>query len=76
MPVDGVTIEANDLKADESQMTGESDAITKKVPKTFNEGDKINPFLISGSKINEGTGLMLVLTVGKNTVYGKIQKNL
>ena len=34
-------------------MTGESDAIVKKVPKTFNEGDKINPFLISGSKINE-----------------------
>lgn len=50
LPVDAIIFESNDIVVDESSMTGESDLIPKKVPKTFEE-EKINPFLISGSKI-------------------------
>lgn len=33
-------------------------------------GTKTDPFLISGSKIMEGTGYMMVLAVGKNSRQG------
>jgi len=33
--------------------------------------DKVNPFMISGSKVMEGTGLILVCAVGVNTQQGK-----
>jgi magnesium-transporting ATPase (P-type) len=32
--------------------------------------------LISGSKINEGTGAMLVLATGSNSQYGKLKQVL
>lgn len=51
--------------ADESSMTGETDTMPKKVPTTFDEN--VNPFLISGSKIMDGTGQALVLAVGEHT---------
>lgn len=40
LPADGLVIQANDLKIDESSLTGESDLIVKSVQK--------NPFLLSG----------------------------
>lgn len=55
LPVDGVVIQSNGLMADESSLTGEPDPMPKKVPTNFDDRD-INPFLISGSKILEGTG--------------------
>lgn len=64
LPVDGIVIEASDLKADESSITGEADSIKKNVPVTYDKSEKVNPFLISGSKIVEGTGEILVLAVG------------
>lgn len=54
-------------------MTGEPDGI-KKVP--FNvklDAKKGNNFLISGSKVNEGTGAILVLATGTNSQYGKLK---
>ena len=33
--------------------------------------EKINPFMISGSKVMEGTGLILVCAVGVSTQQGK-----
>ncbi len=35
-----------------------------------------NPFFISGTKVVEGDGEMMVLAVGVNSVYGKIKKKL
>jgi Ca2+ transporting ATPase len=40
LPTDGLVIQSNDLKVDESSLTGESDLISKNVHK--------NPFLLSG----------------------------
>jgi magnesium-transporting ATPase (P-type) len=37
---------------------------------------KGNNFLISGSKVNEGTGSMLVLATGTNSQYGKLKVTL
>lgn len=45
-------------------MTGESKTISKEV---FEAGTNKNCFLISGTKVLEGTGMMVVLCVGKNT---------
>ena len=40
LPADGLAIQSNDLKVDESSLTGESDLISKNIQK--------NPFLLSG----------------------------
>ena len=36
----------------------------------------VNPFLISSSKILDGTGKMLVLAVGEHSQYGILKKTL
>lgn len=46
-------------------MTGESVAFKKEL---FQANANTNCFLVSGTKVVEGTGMMLVLAVGKNTV--------
>jgi len=53
----------SDLKMDESALTGESKAISKK------PGDVI----LSGTAASEGSGKMLVIAVGVNSVAGKIK---
>ena len=45
-------------------MTGESDLVKKDVDK--------NPFLLSGTKVTDGYGVMLVTGVGVNTEWGKL----
>lgn len=69
--VDGLVVESHNIIADESAMTGEPDGI-KKFPAGSTQ-QKGNSFLISGSKINEGTGAMLVLATGVNSQYGKLK---
>ena len=63
--VDAVLVWSMSLAADESTVTGESDVVKKGI--RSNE----SPFLISGSKITEGTALAMVLAVGKNSFLGK-----
>ncbi|KAK3904170.1 hypothetical protein C8A05DRAFT_32058 [Staphylotrichum tortipilum] len=86
VPVDGIFINGHGVKCDESSATGESDLL-KKVPAddvfavlsdVANGGkppadiEKLDPFIISGSKVNEGTGTFLVTAVGVNSSYGRI----
>lgn len=54
---------------DESQITGESNLI-KKTPLTTEFSISGNPFIISGSKLMDGEGYMLVCTVGSSTQIG------
>lgn len=63
LAVDGVLIKSNKMAADESSITGESELVKKSVEKA--------PFLISGSKIAEGNGLMLATAVGSHSSLGK-----
>ncbi|KAI4810310.1 hypothetical protein KUCAC02_019149 [Chaenocephalus aceratus] len=52
LPTDGVLIQGNDLKIDESSLTGESDHVKKSVDN--------DPMLLSGTHVMEGSGKMLV----------------
>lgn len=54
-------------------MTGEPDDI-KKEP--FELDHNNNCFLVSGTKVVSGTGTMLVLTVGVNTVENNLKMKL
>jgi Ca2+-transporting ATPase len=79
VPADGVFISGHNIRCDESSVTGESDQ-KKKVPggeimnqmRTRVNVDKIDPFIISGSKVLEGTGTYLVTGVGLHSSYGKL----
>lgn len=64
LSVDGIVVKSNRLTLDESSMTGESKTIPKEA---YELGSNKNCFLISGTKVLEGTGMMMVLSVGKNT---------
>ncbi|XP_060619155.2 plasma membrane calcium-transporting ATPase 3 isoform X3 [Anolis sagrei] len=64
LPADGVLIQGNDLKIDESSLTGESDHVRKSVEK--------DPMLLSGTHVMEGSGRMVISAVGVNSQTGII----
>ncbi|XP_023997522.1 plasma membrane calcium-transporting ATPase 2-like [Salvelinus sp. IW2-2015] len=64
LPADGVLIQGNDLKIDESSLTGESDHVKKAADR--------DPMLLSGTHVMEGSGRMLVTAVGVNSQTGII----
>ncbi|XP_066515501.1 plasma membrane calcium-transporting ATPase 3a isoform X2 [Hoplias malabaricus] len=64
LPADGVLIQGNDLKIDESSLTGESDHVRKAVDR--------DPMLLSGTHVMEGSGKMVVTAVGINSQTGII----
>lgn len=64
LPADGILIQGNDLKIDESSLTGESDHVKKTLDK--------DPMLLSGTHVMEGSGRMVVTAVGINSQTGII----
>jgi len=92
IPADMLVLEAHDVTTDESALTGEPDAIKKKVYRDCIEkrdeivanGQKNNakahdvysPILMSGTSILTGEGKALVLVVGEASVLGQIKKFL
>ncbi|KAJ4315278.1 plasma membrane calcium [Neodidymelliopsis sp. IMI 364377] len=83
IPVDGIFIDGHDVKCDESSATGESDAIRKTpsavVMKTLENGQShkgLDPFIISGAKVNEGVGTFMATSVGVNSSFGKIMMSV
>lgn len=73
--IDGILLEGK-LSMDESTVTGEPDMI-KKTPKIIKKDKHFTtPFLISGTKTQEGEGLVIVCAVGENTVAGQSKKIL
>ncbi|CAL9172696.1 unnamed protein product [Musa hybrid cultivar] len=67
VPADGVLITGHSLAIDESSMTGESKIVHK---------DKKTPFLMSGCKVADGYGTMLVTAVGINTEWGLLMASI
>ena len=63
LPADGVIVQCNDLKVDESSLTGESDLVKK--------GDK-DPLVLAGTHVMEGSGKMIAAAVGVNSQTGII----
>lgn len=68
LPADGIILQSNDIKIDESAMTGESDHVKKSVER--------DPLLFSGTHVMEGSGKMVVTCVGENSQSGQIFKLL
>lgn len=67
VPADGVVTSSHSLSIDESSMTGESKIIHK---------DHRSPFLMSGCKVADGAGTMLVTGVGINTEWGLLMASI
>ena len=83
IPADGVFVSGHGVKCDESSATGESDQMRKttgqEVWQQMMNGtatQKMDPFIISGSKVLEGVGTFVVTSVGPNSTYGKILLSL
>ncbi|CAH1266562.1 ATP2B2 [Branchiostoma lanceolatum] len=64
LPADGLVVQSNDLKVDESSLTGESDHVKK--------GDSRDLHLLSGTHVMEGSGKMVVTAVGLSSQSGII----
>ena len=60
---DGIFIVGAELSVDESPLTGETDPVAKNFE---------HPFLISGTSVVEGEGLVLVIAVGGESTRGQI----
>lgn len=67
VPADGVFISGYSLLIDESSLSGESEPVNI-------DGEK--PFLLSGTKVQDGSGKMMVTTVGMRTEWGKLMETL
>ncbi|GMI79200.1 auto-inhibited Ca2+ ATPase 12 [Hibiscus trionum] len=68
IPADGLFLDGHSLKVDESSMTGESDHVE------INGSN--NPFVLSGTKVTNGFGFMLVTSVGMNTAWGEMMSSI
>ncbi|WOG93018.1 hypothetical protein DCAR_0312297 [Daucus carota subsp. sativus] len=67
VPADGLFVSGFSVLIDESSLTGESEPVMV--------SDE-NPFLLSGSKVQDGSCKMLITTVGMRTQWGKLMETL
>ncbi|KAJ3104116.1 hypothetical protein HDU96_009057 [Phlyctochytrium bullatum] len=70
LPADGIVIQSFNLSTDESSLTGESLAVRKGTE----AGD--DPFLLSGTKVVNGVGRMMVVATGPHSINGKLMAAL
>ncbi|KAG6400840.1 hypothetical protein SASPL_137684 [Salvia splendens] len=68
VPADGLFVDGHSFQVDESSMTGESDHV--EVDSTR------HPFLLSGSKVADGYGKMVVVSVGMDTAWGEMMSSI
>ncbi|KAA8518127.1 hypothetical protein F0562_015601 [Nyssa sinensis] len=64
---DGIFISGYSLLIDESSLSGESEPVNI---------NKERPFLLGGTKVQDGSGKMLVTAVGMRTEWGKLMETL
>ncbi|MEB7954580.1 cation-translocating P-type ATPase [Enterococcus faecalis] len=81
IPADGYVIKANDLRINESSLTGESEAVWKKIAQSeINKENKDNywrdDYCYTGTLVTTGSGTILVDKIGSKTEYGKIGDHL
>lgn len=67
VPADGLFISGFSVLINESSLTGESEPVAV---------NSDYPFLLSGTKVQDGSCKMLVTTVGMNTQWGKLMATL
>ncbi|MFD2388253.1 cation-translocating P-type ATPase [Enterococcus rivorum] len=83
VPADGFVIKANDLRINESSLTGETEAVWKIICEDFkgNVNDELDnywreDYVYTGTLVTTGSGTILVDKIGSQTEYGKIGKHL
>ena len=90
VPGDGVIIEANQIRIDESSMTGETTLMKKDTlehclekrdqlrqqNKLKRHHDLPSMVVLAGTKMLSGEGKMVIINVGENSAIGKIEKIL
>ncbi|KAJ3308050.1 plasma membrane calcium [Blyttiomyces sp. JEL0837] len=64
LPADGILIQSFNVSCDESSLTGETVAVVKDA--------KHDPFLLSGTKVVNGLGRMVVVATGSNSLNGRL----
>ncbi|GMH14841.1 hypothetical protein Nepgr_016682 [Nepenthes gracilis] len=67
VPADGLFVSGFSLLIDESSLTGESEPVMVSTD---------NPFLLSGTKVQDGSCKMIVTTVGMRTQWGELMATL
>ncbi|KAI0501520.1 hypothetical protein KFK09_016465 [Dendrobium nobile] len=67
VPADGLFVSGFSVLIDESSLTGESEPVAVNCD---------NPFLLSGTKVLDGSCKMLITTVGMRTQWGKLMATL
>ncbi|KAK3223898.1 hypothetical protein Dsin_010923 [Dipteronia sinensis] len=67
VPADGILISGYNLSIDESSLSGEAEPVSV---------NKDRPFLLSGTKVQDGSGKMLVTAVGMRTEWGRLMVTL
>jgi Ca2+-transporting ATPase len=67
VPADGLFVSGFSVLVNESSLTGESEPVNV---------NSCNPFLLSGTKVQDGSCKMLVTTVGMRTQWGKLMATL
>lgn len=79
IPADGFVIKSNDLRVDESSLTGEAEAVWK----TIAESQETTvadywrkDYVYTGTLVTTGSATVLVDKIGTQTEYGKIGKHL
>lgn len=83
VPVDGILVQGYGVKCDESSATGESDLLKKTAADDVfraiehrEQTKKMDPFILSGAKVSEGTGTFIVTATGIHSSYGKTMMSL
>eukprot|EP00258_Populus_trichocarpa_P045068 XP_024461087.1 calcium-transporting ATPase 2, plasma membrane-type isoform X1 [Populus trichocarpa] len=67
VPADGLFVSGFSVLIDESSLTGESEPVMV---------NSENPFMLSGTKVQDGSCKMMVATVGMRTQWGKLMATL
>ncbi|GMI77132.1 autoinhibited Ca2+-ATPase 11 [Hibiscus trionum] len=67
VPADGLFVSGYSLQIDESSLSGETDPV---------DIYEQHPFLLSGTKVRDGSAKMLVSAVGMRTEWGKLMETL
>lgn len=77
IPADGTVLSANDLRVDESSLTGESEGVWKSPESTQPpSGYWRKDYCYAGTLVTQGSGQVIVDRIGSGTEYGKIGKNV
>lgn len=83
IPADGILIDGHNVKCDESSVTGESVLLRKtsgdeayRAVEQNKDLKNLDPFIISGAKVEEGLGTFLVTATGFHTTYGRTMMSL